>query len=76
MTKTLQTAETNDVFERDGKLWRVIGFIRDPAIILHEVGTPNGERNQAVVVQSSPLAKEWTAPTPERVADLLAPFSP
>lgn len=73
MANELESAQTGDVFEQGGKVWRVAGFIRDPAVILHEVGAPGGQRNERVIVQRSPLAAEWARPSAERVADMLCP---
>ena len=47
--------ETGAVYARDGKRWWVVGYITEPAVILHEVGGSGWD----TVVVCAPIAQEY-----------------
>lgn len=52
-----ENSETTKLFQRhDGKVYRAIGYILDPAICLEDIAT--GERHTVII--NAPIAQEYT----------------
>ena len=49
------SSETGDLFLRDNIMYRVVGYITEPAVILENVG----DRSQHSVIIGAPIASEY-----------------
>lgn len=53
--------------DRAGDVWRIIGFIDRPAVILERLGEASPPVRETVIM-GSPHSKEWVRLIPEKIA--------